>query len=142
MREYMFNLNCPLDLMIRANYIARPSKSWGVEHDVYTMKAADWVLDREKPDLVVLNDDIITGDKAFPHNSRHPSTLSLSRLLLVVSPGHPPTATTTTGLILALRIPLRMSADTSIAVPVRWCLIPLLGPLTIICPCMGLSAPP
>ncbi|ATY65858.1 Metallophosphoesterase [Cordyceps militaris CM01] len=42
--------------------------SWGPEQDINSVKVLNNVLDRETPQLVVLNGDLITGENAFVHN--------------------------------------------------------------------------
>ncbi|RDA85896.1 hypothetical protein CP532_2698 [Ophiocordyceps camponoti-leonardi (nom. inval.)] len=42
---------------------------WGHQQDLRTVKVVESVLDAEKPDLVVFNGDIITGENAFLENS-------------------------------------------------------------------------
>ncbi|KAJ5475199.1 hypothetical protein N7539_008265 [Penicillium diatomitis] len=43
--------------------------SWGPEQDVNTVTVINRVLDKESPNLVVLNGDLITGENAFLENS-------------------------------------------------------------------------
>ncbi|KAJ5646955.1 hypothetical protein N7490_003327 [Penicillium lividum] len=43
--------------------------AWGPEQDVNSVKVINEVLDKESPDLVVLNGDLITGDNAFLQNA-------------------------------------------------------------------------
>ncbi|KAL5450294.1 hypothetical protein PMIN07_001290 [Paraphaeosphaeria minitans] len=43
--------------------------SWGPQQDNNTIKVINEVLDKEDPDLVVLNGDLITGDNAFLENA-------------------------------------------------------------------------
>ncbi|RCI10406.1 hypothetical protein L249_4357 [Ophiocordyceps polyrhachis-furcata BCC 54312] len=43
--------------------------AWGHQQDLSTVKVVEGVLDAEKPDLVVFNGDIITGENAFLENS-------------------------------------------------------------------------
>jgi hypothetical protein len=43
--------------------------SWGPQQDINSVKVINSVLDRESPDLVVLNGDLITGDNAFLENA-------------------------------------------------------------------------
>ncbi|KAJ3494952.1 hypothetical protein NLG97_g3737 [Lecanicillium saksenae] len=42
--------------------------SWGPQQDINSVKVLNSVLDKEEPQLVVLNGDLITGENAFPHN--------------------------------------------------------------------------
>lgn len=44
-------------------------KQWGPEQDRNTVRVIETVLDAERPDLVVLNGDLITGENAFRENS-------------------------------------------------------------------------
>ncbi|KAF1965996.1 Metallo-dependent phosphatase [Bimuria novae-zelandiae CBS 107.79] len=43
--------------------------SWGPQQDINTVKVINKVLDKEFPNLVVLNGDLITGDNAFLENA-------------------------------------------------------------------------
>lgn len=43
--------------------------SWGPQQDINTVKVINEVLDKEDPNLVVLNGDLITGDNAFLENA-------------------------------------------------------------------------
>jgi hypothetical protein len=43
--------------------------SWGPQQDINTIKVIHKVLDKEDPELVVLNGDLITGDNAFLENA-------------------------------------------------------------------------
>lgn len=43
--------------------------SWGPQQDVNSVRVLNEVLDRENPQLVVLNGDLITGENAFRDNS-------------------------------------------------------------------------
>ncbi|KAI6370113.1 hypothetical protein MCOR25_004281 [Pyricularia grisea] len=42
---------------------------WGPQQDIHSVKVIQKVLDSDRPDLVVLNGDLITGDNAFLENS-------------------------------------------------------------------------
>ncbi|ERT01437.1 uncharacterized protein SPSK_07365 [Sporothrix schenckii 1099-18] len=42
---------------------------WGPQQDLNTVRVMEAVLDAERPDLVVLNGDLITGENAFRENS-------------------------------------------------------------------------
>ncbi|KAM3506392.1 hypothetical protein MY10362_002383 [Beauveria mimosiformis] len=42
--------------------------SWGPQQDINSVKVINNVLDKETPQLVVLNGDLITGENAFVHN--------------------------------------------------------------------------
>ncbi|KAH7316692.1 Metallo-dependent phosphatase-like protein [Stachybotrys elegans] len=43
--------------------------SWGPQQDINTVKVIEKVLDSDRPDLVVFNGDLITGENAFEHNA-------------------------------------------------------------------------
>ncbi|PFH60363.1 hypothetical protein XA68_11065 [Ophiocordyceps unilateralis] len=43
--------------------------SWGHQQDLNTVRVIEKVLDAEKPDLVVFNGDLITGENAFLENN-------------------------------------------------------------------------
>lgn len=43
--------------------------SWGPQQDINTVKVINQVLDKESPQLVVLNGDLITGENTFKENS-------------------------------------------------------------------------
>ncbi|KAH8842316.1 hypothetical protein MCOR27_003648 [Pyricularia oryzae] len=42
---------------------------WGPQQDIHSVKVIQKVLDSDRPDLVVLNGDLITGDNAFLENA-------------------------------------------------------------------------
>ncbi|KAI5460530.1 Metallo-dependent phosphatase-like protein [Mariannaea sp. PMI_226] len=44
---------------------------WGPDQDVHTVKVINNVLNKESPDLVVFNGDLITGENVFLHNATH-----------------------------------------------------------------------
>ncbi|KAK1984718.1 Metallo-dependent phosphatase-like protein [Colletotrichum cereale] len=44
-------------------------EAWGPAADIKTVKVINKVLDNAKPDLVVLNGDLITGDNAYLENA-------------------------------------------------------------------------
>ncbi|KAK7708078.1 hypothetical protein SLS64_006900 [Diaporthe eres] len=43
--------------------------SWGPQQDINTVKVINQILDKESPQLVVLNGDLITGENTFKENS-------------------------------------------------------------------------
>src|SRR5687768_3216928 len=43
--------------------------SWGPEADLKSVRVIGSVLDSERPDFVVLNGDLITGENTFLHNA-------------------------------------------------------------------------
>ncbi|KAH8656557.1 Metallo-dependent phosphatase-like protein [Tricladium varicosporioides] len=44
---------------------------WGIDQDVNSTRVMNNILSREKPDFVVLNGDLITGENTFLENSTH-----------------------------------------------------------------------
>jgi len=48
---------------------AAPEWGWGPPSDIKTTKVMNTILNIEKPDLVVLNGDLITGENTYYHNS-------------------------------------------------------------------------
>ncbi|KAF2417673.1 Metallo-dependent phosphatase [Tothia fuscella] len=44
---------------------------WGPAADIKSVKVMETLLDVEKPDLVVLNGDLITGENTYFHNATH-----------------------------------------------------------------------
>lgn len=53
------------------NTITAENLWWGPAQDVYSTKVMNAVLDKESPQLVVLNGDLITGENTYLHNSTH-----------------------------------------------------------------------
>lgn len=44
---------------------------WGIDQDIKSTRATSTLLDLERPDLVVLNGDLVTGENTFRHNASH-----------------------------------------------------------------------
>lgn len=70
-RPLMFNANGKFQLSVFEDlHLGENSwNSWGHQQDINTVGVIERVLDAEKPDLVVLNGDLITGENAFRENS-------------------------------------------------------------------------
>jgi hypothetical protein len=52
-----------------SDHTSAPEWGWGPPSDIKTTKVMNTILDIEKPDLVVLNGDLITGENTYYHNS-------------------------------------------------------------------------
>lgn len=60
-----------LSIHLGANRLIAPQLGWGPASDVRTAKVIRTILVSEKPNLAVLNGDLITGENTHLHNASH-----------------------------------------------------------------------